>query len=207
MLTLSALASAGALAQDPPPSSTTVEPEPPGANCPSGGVKITITPIEPTPTPSPTATPTPTPEPTATPTPRARAAQAEPDVYFVCDGQQGDPGSDGLDGSDGRDGSDGDDGDSAEESDEPSTATRRRCQPSRRVVSWRLPERFRGQRVRLRVDGQRRFPRLQGRAVRVDFRGLRCGVYPILAQAPGVRSALRIYRVQGAYRLTRVPIG
>ena len=197
-------------AQDPPSNGTAVVVyEPPGDNCPDGGVKITVTPTpEPTPeptedpTPEPTTEPTPEPteDPTPEPTPLARVAQEEPEVYYVCNGQQGEPGLEGIPGMDGQNGSDGFDGLTPEgESDFGPLApesSARACS-SARVVRLRLPSRFRhASRVKLTVNGKRKSVRVNSRRViRVDMRKAPCGYYPVLVQRRGVKSALYVWRL------------
>ena len=215
-------------AQDPPSSTgtTVVVPEPPGDNCPDGGVKIIFTPTpEPDPTPDPTEEPTPdpteeptpdptvepTPDPTETPdpepTPLARASQAdEPEITYVCNGQQGEPGLEGLPGMDGQDALDGlePDGDLSEG---PLAARTDRACSSARVARLRLPSRFNHvRRVKLTVNGKRKRVRVNvRRVIKVDLRKAPCGYYPVLVQRRGVKSALYVWRLT-SFGIVRHPV-
>lgn len=199
---------ASGLAQEQQPVTTVVE-EPPGDNCPAGGVKVTVTPApepDPEPTPDPTETPTPDPTETATPEPTltAVAAQAqEPEVYYVCNGQSGEPGPDGqdgpdgangLDGTDGVDGADGMDGENASDG---STSPKSSVCASAGVKWMRVPARFkRHRKVTVIANAKRRHVRVSARhKVRVDLRRAACGYYPVLVRKRGIRPLLRIWHL------------
>ena len=178
-----------AAAQDPPPpdppaNDITVVVEPPGDNCVAGGIKVTVTPVAEDP-----------------------EAPPEPQVYYLCNGQDGEPGpegppgegepvepgQEGPPGQDGLEGPPGEDGNSAESF--PSGNTTRVC-ASASVVRMKLPLRFRGvRRVTLYVDGQRHGVRVQRRRVRLDLRRLECGYYPVLVSKRGIKPALRIWHL------------
>jgi hypothetical protein len=164
--------------------------EPPGTNCPNGGVKITT--IHPPP--------------------------AEPDVVFVCNGdpgqagdpgdpgQAGDPGQDGQDGSNGSDGSDGFDGRDA--TPPTSSSARRSCGKASKTVRLRLPARFRRARtVTLTVAGDRNSVPVTRRAITVNLKGLPCGSYPVVVQRRGIRPFVRIFTLHPGGRVTREPVG
>jgi hypothetical protein len=182
----------------------TVTDEPPGENCEFGGVKITVTHVEPEPTEEPTPEPTeePTPDPTEEPTPdptetpEARAGQA-PEVTYVCSGQQGapgDPGDNGDNGEDGRDGMDGLDGMDSDP-DTPGVQARRsdRCATAG-IIRVKVPKRFRnGARVRVTANGQRSSRRrVRNRKVSANLRAVPCGYYPVLVQRRNVRSYVTV---------------
>ena len=180
-----------ATGQEPPPANDiTVVVEPPGSNCEAGGIKVTVTPI-----------------------PEDPEEEPVPSVYYVCNGQQGepgepgpegppgegepglpgDPGQDGLPGEPGIEGPPGEDGNSAET---PSTGSGSRACASASVVRMKLPARYRGVRkVTVIVNGKRRSARVQRQRVQVDLRKLQCGYYPVLVQRRGIKSALRIWHL------------
>lgn len=198
---------ASGVAQEQQPVITVVE-EPSGDNCPTGGVKVTVTPApepDPEPTPDPTETPTPDPTETVTPEPTltAVAAQAqEPNVYYVCNGQSGEPGpdgqagSDGIDGLDGPDGVDGADGMDGESASGGSTNPKPVC-ASAGVKRIRVPARFKRHRqVTVIANAKRRHVRVSARhKVRVDLRRAACGYYPVLVSKRGIRPMLRIWHL------------
>ena len=196
-------------AQDPPGGTTVVVPEPPGDNCPDGGVKIIVTPTpeptpdpteEPTPDPTEEPTPDPTEEPTPDPEPTVQAAQEEPEVSYVCNGQQGEPGLEGVPGMDGQDGQDSFDGLTPEgDPDLGPLAPRssaRACSSARRA-RLKLPGRFAHvHRVKLTVNGKRKKVRVNlRRVIKVDMRNAPCGYYPVLVQRRGIRSALYVWQL------------
>jgi hypothetical protein len=204
-----------ALAQDPAPADEiTVVVEPPGDNCPTGGIKVTVTPV---------------PE---------GEEEPEPTVYYVCNGQQGPPGepgndgepgvpgepgapgepgpegppgNDGTDGNDGADGADGADGQDGEPGEPGESgggggggvvtspgAPRGRCGAVNRSARLRLPSSFRpNARVRVILNGKRRTARTNvRRSIRVNLRGLRCGTFPILVQQRGVRTYVAVWTLR-----------
>ena len=185
-----------------PGDSIEVVPEPAGANCEFGGVKITVTPGVPDPPPDPLP---------------------EPQVSYVCNGQgtpgepgppgdpgppgepgepgnpgdPGDPGDPGADGLEGLPGQDAFDDSFDEQNDEPTlrVPASEAC-ASARVTTMRVPKRFRGaRRVRLTVAGKRKSAVVKRRRVKVDLRRLRCGFYPVLVQKRGIRPALFVWRL------------
>ena len=195
-----------------------VVPEPPGANCPTGGVRITVTHAgDPAPPPDVTYVcngqtgPPGTPGSPGTPgTPGPPGEPGEPGEPGTPgdpgdpgepggDGPEGPPGQDGQEGPPGMDGFDGADGFADVGSgpgEAPARVPRSQACASARVTSLRLPKRFRGaQRVRLTVAGQRKSAAVTRRRVKVDLRRLRCGYYPVLVQKRGIKSALFVWRL------------
>ena len=211
VLAAAALIPASALAQTQP--DITVEPEPPGENCPNGGVKITVTPAIPDPPPDPLpeseisyicngaqGPPGEPGDPGAPGEPGEPGAPGEPgDPGTPGDpGDPGEPGSEGLPGMDGLDGADGFDGldGMGGLGDAPTRVPARQACTSARVTTLRLPARFRGaRRVTLTVNAKRQSVPVSRRRVKVDLRRLRCGYYPILVQRRGIRSALFVWRL------------
>lgn len=196
-----------------------VVPEPPGANCPTGGVKITVTHSgDPAPPPDityvcngqqgPPGTPGEPGEPGEPGTPGEPGPPGDPGEP----GTPGDPGEPGQDGSEGPPGMDGLEGppgmdgffDGGGASDAPVRVPEDQACASASVATLKLPKRYRGvSRVRLTVAGQRKFTSVTRRRVKVDLRRLRCGYYPVLVQKRGVRSALSVWRLTET-RLRRV---
>lgn len=167
----------------------TVTDEPPGDNCEFGGVKITVTHMEPEPTEDPTEEPTPDPTEDPTPDPTVTSAQAESDVTYVCNGQQGDPGDPGDSGMDGQDGQNGLDGMDADPDTPGVQAVRdNRCKTAG-TIRVRVAKRFRG-RVKVTANGKRRNSRVRRHRVAVNLRTVPCGYYPVLIQRSGLRSQL-----------------
>ena len=203
---------APAQAQDPAPADDiTVVSEPPGENCASGGIKVTVT-----------------------TTPEDPEAEPVETVYYVCNGQDGEPGTPGedgedgapgtpgepgpegpqgppgepgqdgapgTDGQDGNDGADGNDGvDGADGSDGEQGPIRvpvsQAC-ASAGVKRLRLPSRFaNARRVTVIANAKRRTVRVSARrTVRVDLRRVTCGYYPVIIRKKGIRSELRIWHL------------
>lgn len=209
------------------PSQLSVAVEPPGENCPTGGIAITVTPKpEETPTPEPTDTPepeptdtptpepteTPTPEPTETPTPTAVAAQdEEPQVFYICNGD--DLGADETPTPDPDDTSDPgdfiDNGDSEQNFDEGIGTTRRpSCGKASRTVSQRLPKRYHGvKRVSMTLNGRKRSTVVRHQAVRINLRGLKCGSYPVVIQRRGIKPYVRIFTLHRSGKIGRISVG
>jgi hypothetical protein len=176
-----------------------VVPEPAGANCPAGGVKITVT-----------------------PTPPAPPAPPPPDqVSYVCsgpagadgapgtDGAPGADGTDGTDGVDGQDGSNGFDGSDATSSGSGATTTSRTpsCGKASRVITWHLPARFkRVTSATVIVGGHKRTVTITRGAVSVDLHGLACGSYPIVIQRRGIRPVVRIFTLDRSGRIGRTSV-
>jgi hypothetical protein len=183
----------------------TVTDEPPGDNCEFGGVKITVTHAEPTPDPTEEPTPDPTEDPT--PDPTVTTSQDEPDVTYVCNGQQGDPGDPGSDGQDGQDGTDGQDGMDGMDADPdtPGVQARRndRCATAG-TVRVRVARRFRNHsRVRVTANGSRVTRRVLKHKVAANLRTVPCGYYPVLVQRRGLRSQVVVLRLTSS-RVSRV---
>ena len=194
LVTLAALTLPASAAAD----TITVVPEPAGANCPAGGVKITVT-----------------------PTPPAPPAPAPPDqISYVCsgpagadgapgaDGQDGTPGADGIDGQDGADGSNGADGfDATGSSNSAPTSTRASCGKASRVITCHLPARYRHvTSATAIVGGHKRTVTVTGGSVSVDLRGLACGSYPVVIQRRGIRSAVRIFTLNRSGKIGRTSV-
>jgi len=93
-----------------------VEDEPEGENCEAGGVRITLVhgkldeePVEEEPTPEPTPDETPEPDIQQMNNPPPEHEDLEDEVFFVCNGLDGEPGEPGEPGADGPEGPEGPD--------------------------------------------------------------------------------------------------
>jgi hypothetical protein len=179
----------------------TVVTEPPGANCPAGGIKITIQRgrLDGTPAPASVNGPAP-PDP--------------PDeIHFVCNGLPGAPGPAGPPGPPGPPGATGPAG--------PAGGAAARCQSSTRLgVRMFLPRRL-GifNTARLRIQGPNspnvrfnsvvriRSPRVGGgRFIFVPLRNRNCGRYVLTVIRPEVRSFAQLWTITGRFGLRRQPL-
>ena len=199
LVTLAALALPASAAAD----TISVVPEPAGANCPAGGVKITVTPTQ----PAPPAPPLPDQVSYVCSGPAgADGADGAPGRPGAGRARTGRPGADGLDGSDGSNGFDGQDATSTSAAG--GTGSRpASCGKASRVVSWHLPARFkRVTSATVIVGGHKRTVLVERGTILVDLHGLACGSYPIVVQRRGMKSAVRIFTLNRSGKIGRTSV-
>ena len=185
----------------------TVSDEPPGENCPNGGIKVEV--IHPVP---PDVDPlTEIPEP----------PEPEVEVFYICNGLDGEPGEPGEDGEPGTPGAPGTPGtqiigpfgipginitqDTAVNVNISGGAFGN-CQSLRRRARLVLPERLRSfSTVRVRIDRGRARQALvrNNRSVRVNMRGKRCGPHVITVRKRNVPATVRLWTVTSAIGISK----
>lgn len=181
----------------------TVMPEPAGANCPAGGVKITVTPTQ----PAPPAPPLPDQVSYVCSGPAGADGTPGTDGAPGVDGQDGTPGADGIDGADGSNGFDGSNGSDGSSGSSATSASRPSCGAASRIVGLRLPPRYRnGKTVTETVNGHRHGATVSRHTVDVDLRGLACGSYPVVVQRRGVKPVVRIFTLNRDGRIGRTSV-
>ena len=200
LITIAVLALPASAAAD----TISVVPEPAGANCATGGVKITVTPTQ----PAPPAPPLPDQVSYVCSGPAGVDGAPGTDGAPGADGQDGQPGADGIDGSDGSNGFDGQDSTGTTSSSSTGSSTRpASCGKSSRVISWHLPARFkRATSATVVINGHRRTVLVERGTILVDLHGLACGSYPIVVQRRGMKSAVRIFTLNRSGKIGRTSV-
>jgi hypothetical protein len=137
--------------------------------------------------------------------------------YPICNGSNGSTGETGATGADGQSimgatGNTGADGQSvtgATGANGSNGASAPTCAASTRAhTRLRLPSRFDGLRkVRVVVDGVSTRTKVVNGTVKVNILGQPCGWHVVQVKKPGLRGALRLWKVTGARGLKRVTVG